>query len=160
MAYVGINFALYVAFRRRLTFLTYERGIFWYHALSAAGLVAVGFTVAVMDPSAAIVAGLIGSTALHGIYSMSFLELWSLTEGSYSLSILEHVEQTTRRRQAVDVRGLECLGMAKKEQRLGSLERLGLVRDAGDQVALTNRGRLVADVLAMVARSTSGARTE
>ena len=158
--YVGINLALYVALRRRLTSLTYERGIFWYHALSSAGLITVGFAVAVMDPSAEIVAGLIGGTALHGIYSRSFLELWSLTEGSYSLSILEHVEQTTRRGQAVDVRGLECLGAAKKEQRLGSLERLGLVRDACDQVALTDRGRLLADVLAMVAQSATGARTE
>jgi hypothetical protein len=30
--------------------------------------------------------------AAHGIYSMSFLELWSLAEGSYSFAILREIK--------------------------------------------------------------------
>ena len=113
-----------------------------------------------MHPNVEVVAGLVAATALHGIYSLSFLELWSLAEGSYSLSILERVEQATRQSEAVDVSGLEGLGGSKKEQRLGSLERLGLIQDTAGQVSLTDRGRRVARALASVARSAGVARTE
>jgi hypothetical protein len=151
---------LYTALRRRITWLNSERGILLYQALSSVALIVVGFAAVSMDPSVEVRAGLVAATALHGIYSLSFLELWSLAEGSYSLSILEHVEQATRWGEAVDVSGLEGLGGSKKEQRLGSLERLGLIRDTADQVTLTHRGRRVARVLASVARSAGVARTE
>ncbi len=160
MLHVAINLALYIALRRRITWLTSEQGILLYQALSSVVLVVVGFAVVSLDPSVQVMAGLVAATALHGIYSLSFLELWSLAEGSYSLSILEHIEQATRQAQAVDVNGLESLGGSKKEQRLGSLERLGLIRGTADQVTLTRRGRRVARVLASVARSGALARTE
>jgi hypothetical protein len=158
--HVGINLALYTALRRRITWLTSERGILLYQALSSVVLIVVGFAAVSMHPNVEVVAGLVAATALHGIYSLSFLELWSLAEGSYSLSILERVEQATRQGEAVDVSGLEGLGGAKKEQRLGSLERLGLIRDTADQVTLTHRGQRVARILAGVARSAGVARTE
>ena len=160
MLHVAINLALYIALRRRITWLTSEQGILLYQALSSAVLIVVGFAVVSMDPSVRVMAGLVAATALHGIYSLSFLELWSLAEGSYSLSILEHIEQATRQDQAVDVNGLESLGGSKNEQRLGSLERLGLIRGTADQVTLTHRGRRVARVLASVARSAGVVRTE
>ena len=155
--YIGVNFALYVALRRSFARLRDERGIFLYQVVSTAGLVAAGVAVVMMDPRVK-VAGLIGATALHGIYSLSFLELWSLTEGSYSLSILEHVEQMTRQGRAVDVSRLEGVGGSKKEQRLGSLRRLGLVQYTGDQVALTRRGRWIAGMLAGLAGSAGADR--
>ena len=160
MLHVGINLALYTALRLRNTWLTSERGILLYQALSFVVLIVVGFAAVSMNPSVEVVAGLVAAIALHGIYSLSFLELWSLAEGSYSLSILEHVEQATRRGDALDVSGLEGLGGSKKEQRLGSLERLGLIQDTPDQVTLTHRGQRVARILAGVARSAGVARTE
>jgi hypothetical protein len=152
--------ALYTTLRRRITWLTSERGILLYQALSFILLIVVGFIALSMDPSAQVMASLVAATALHGIYSLSFLELWSLAEGSYSLSILEHIEQTTRRGEALDMSRLEGLGGAKREQRLGSLERLGLVCDTVDQITLTHRGRRVSCLLASVARSAGAARTE
>ena len=160
MLHVGINLALYTALRLRITWLTSERGILLYQALSFVVLIVVGFAAVSMNPSVEVVAGLVAAIALHGIYSLSFLELWSLAEGSYSLSILEHIEQATRRGEAVDVSGLEGLGVSKKEQRLGSLERLGLIQDTADQVSLTHGGRKVARVLASVAWSAGVTRTE
>ena len=158
--HIGTHFTLYLAIRRRLAFLSSERGILVYHALSSAILLGGGLAVVVMDPSTEFVAGLIGATALHGIYSLSFLELWSLTEGSYSLSILEFVEQTTGQGPAVDMSRLEGLGGAKTEQRLDSLRRLGLARLMGDQVTLTRRGRWIADTLAGLAGSAGAGRTD
>lgn len=145
---------LYAVLRRRITCFGSERGIFFYHVLSMVILIASCLGALLIDPGAQTPAGLVAAIALHGIYSLSFLELWSLAEGSYSLSILEHLEQATRRGTAIDVHGLEGLGGSKRTRRLGGLERLGLVRFTNDHVALTHRGRNVADVLGAVARST------
>jgi hypothetical protein len=151
--FIAINLAVYSALRGRLACFGSERGILLYQALSVVVLIAGCLGCLLIDPSAPALAGLIAAIALHGIYSLSFLELWSLAEGSYSLSILEHIEQTTRHGTAIDVHRLEALGGSKKAQRLTGLERLGLVRFTNDQVALTHRGRKVADVLDAVARS-------
>lgn len=151
---------MYAALGRRITWLTSERGILLYQVVSTVVLAAVGIVTVSTDPSIQAMAGLVAAIALHGIYSLSFLELWSLTEGSYSLSILEHVEQMTRRGEAVEASGLEGLGGAKKAQRLAGLARLGLVRSMADQITLTRRGRCVACLLAHVARSAGIARAE
>jgi hypothetical protein len=156
--FIAINLALYTALRRRITCFGSERGILCYQALSFVILIAGCCAALLIDPSAQTLAGVVAAIALHGIYSLSFLELWSLAEGSYSLSILEHIEQTARQGTAVDVHGLEGLGGAKKAQRLGSLERLGLVRFTGDRVALTRRGQKVATILGAVARSAGRSR--
>jgi len=83
---------LYTALRRRITWLTSERGILLYQVVSTVVLTAVGVITVSRDPSGQAMAGLVAAIALHGIYSLSFFELWSLAEGSYSLRILEHVE--------------------------------------------------------------------
>jgi hypothetical protein len=57
----------------------------------------VAFVTVVVVVAAAFARGAIGFAALTGllalqfIYSMSFLELWSLAEGSYSLQVLAKV---------------------------------------------------------------------
>jgi hypothetical protein len=152
-----VNLGLYTALRRRLTFFGSERGILFYQVLSSVILIAGCLGALLIDPSAQALAGLVAAIALHGIYSLSFLELWSLAEGSYSLSILEHIEQTTREGAAVELHGLESLGGSKKARRLGSLESMGLVQFTNDQVTLTHRGQRVAGVLAAVARSARAA---
>jgi len=151
--FIAINLALYTALRRRVACFGSERGIFFYQALSFVILIAGSLGALLIDPSAPALAGLVAAIALHGIYSLSFLELWSLAEGSYSLSILEHIAQTTPHGTAVDVHRLEALGGSKKTQRLAGLARLGLIRFRNDQVALTHRGQRVADVLCAVAWS-------
>jgi hypothetical protein len=152
-AFIAINLALYAALRRHIAWFGSERGILFYQALSFVILIAGCLGTLLIDPSAQTLTGLIAAIALHGIYSLSFLELWSLAEGSYSLSILEHIEQTTRDGTEVDVHRLEALGGSKKTQRLAGLERLGLVRVTQDHVALTYRGAKIADALSAVTRS-------
>ena len=96
------------------------------------------------------VAAAVGGIALHGIYSTSFLELWSLAQGGYSLQILEAVGRLSRTGGGVDRAVLRAIGEAKRSGRLDGLVGLGLVRRTDRGVSLTGPGRLVAGILALI----------
>jgi len=76
-AYLAVHFAAYVLVLRHRAGLRSEKGIFLYHLASAvfAGLAGVAF--AVFEPDRFGLSGLVLVLSLHGIYSLSFLELWS-----------------------------------------------------------------------------------
>ena len=96
-AYLAAHFAAYVVVLRHRAGLRSEKGIFLYHFASAvfAGLAGVAF--AVLEPDRFGLSGLVLVLSLHGIYSLSFLELWSLAQGGYSLSIIASVAQAEAR---------------------------------------------------------------
>jgi hypothetical protein len=148
-AYLLGHFIFYVAVLRRLRRLQKEFWIFLYHAWSAVGLL-----VSLLVVSAPAVA-IAGCLSLHGIYSLSFLELWSLSEGGYSLAILRRVQAASGG--AISQESLAPIGSAKKSRRIASLMRLGLVARSGSTIRLTPGGRAVAAglrLLVAVARLT------
>ena len=152
-AYLAGHLALYVLVLRHARPFSREASIFLYHLASAVGMTLVLLLALLLAPSnsglgLATVSGIV---ALHGIYSMSFLELWSLSEGGYSLAIMAHVERYRARGLPVRVDGLHQIGRAKQANRLGGIARLGLVRRERDQILLTPVGRVVAVVLAAIA---------
>lgn len=84
----------------------------------------------------------------HGIYSLSFLELWSLTQGSYSLTILADVASgSNSNSQARSPMMLAEIGMQKRAERQVSLRKLGLLNNQG---SLTPAGRGAALVVAFI----------
>ena len=80
--------------------------------------------------------------SLHGIYSVSFLELWSLAQGGYSLSILEKSASGANLAAPRLRRELEEIGDAKRRERLAALRSLGLIAGDPEQLGLTASGRL------------------
>jgi hypothetical protein len=146
-AYLAAHLGVYAFVLRDMGGLRSERGIFLYHFASAvlAGLVALAF--AVFDPDAFGLAGVVLVLSLHGIYSVSFLELWSLAQGGYSLSIIAGVAQAEASGEELDLAGLAAIGRAKQTDRIGALERLGLVSGTEGRIALTSRGDRVAFLL-------------
>jgi hypothetical protein len=144
--YLGLHFGLYVAVLRHLAPFRRESIIFRYHALSALASAGVmGITVVCNRDQHGIEAVIV--VAVHGIYSLSFLELWSLAQGGYSLRILTDWEAAGR---APDWTGLQDIGAAKKGNRLASLQRLGLVQAHQGRLSLSRGGRIVAAFLAGV----------
>ena len=144
--YVLVHAAAYLLIWRRLPAFGRERVIFAYHALSAllvSALAAIGF---LLGPSLETLAAAVAVVCLHGLYSVSFLELWSLAEGSYSLTILRRIAAGAD----ADDPTLEAVGAAKHQNRAGGLEGIGLVRRQGERVALTGRGRAVGAALAAI----------
>ncbi len=138
-AYLSVHFLLYTLVLRNLRFFYQEKNIFLYHAISFLGVSTAGVGLVVLEP--AVLGPVIGAVSLHGIYSLSFLELWALSDGGYSLRILDQIDNP---RAAADFKSLEVLGASKKKYRLSSLERLRLVAPHPAGWMLTSRGRAVA----------------
>jgi hypothetical protein len=128
--YVGLHFTTYALAGRHHPVLQTERGIFAWHAISyLLALLLAACTVLLQSPAEALILG--GLLAgLHGIYSLSFLEIWSLTQGSYSLQLLSRIEQCGPMT-ADEVPGAAGIGSQKQQDRAGALCRLGLARMDG-----------------------------
>ena len=88
LVWLACHFLIYAAVLRDMPLFQTERGIFLYHLTSAAVFMAAALVILPIrrDGEAFSVASAL--VAAHGIYSISFLELWSLAQGSYSLSIM------------------------------------------------------------------------
>ena len=148
--YLVLHFGLYVLiFRHRPAFRN-ERTIFCYHAWPALGVGGVTVGVLLMEPSRFAEVAIV--LCLLGIYSLTFLELWSLAEGSYALSILLSVYAAEQTGIPPDLATLERIGATKKADRIGGLEHLGLVEAQGGLLHLTRTARIVTPALAGLAR--------
>jgi len=145
--YFCLHFGIYVFALRTLSASRSERFILLYHLVAAvvfSTLVLVAAT-ACTEPSALTTA--VGLVFAHGIYSMSFLELWSLAQGSYSITLLLRVMRggsvpTSQLREE-----LAAIGERKKRNRIAALAGLGLLGRHGDELKLTAPGRLVSQGL-------------
>ncbi|HJT78345.1 MAG TPA: hypothetical protein VJ739_14170 [Gemmataceae bacterium] len=145
--YVAAHFAAYVLlFRHRAAFRR-ERPIFLYHAGPALAVTLTALALALAAPTPGRLAAFVLVVSLHGVYSISFLELWSLAQGGYSVNMLGWFERANAAGARPDLAELETIGSGKKADRLGGLQRLGLLQPHGPGYRLTGRGRLVAAAL-------------
>ena len=147
LSYLALHFLLYVCLLRDRPLFQSERGIFLYHFVSTVLFTAGALAASLARFSDAALAGAIGLIATHCIYSISFLELWSLAEGSYSMSILTGIaSQGTLSRETL-IEAFAGIGDAKKANRLAVLSKMSLARHEGNHWRLNARGRLLADAL-------------
>jgi hypothetical protein len=119
-----------------------ERRIFLFHASSFFALAAVLIVWAALASFGLLIT--LGALCLHGIYSLSFLELWSLSQGSYSLGILDSIARVGYTDRPSLMMQMAQIGTNKKTDRIGALYTLGLVNIKGKQASLSARGRLSA----------------
>lgn len=138
VAYLAAHFGIYaVMLRARAPFRT-ERGIFLYHAVSYGMLGLSVLLAGALRRDPASLPALVFAAGLHGVYSLSFLELWSLSQGSYSLQILEVLDRDP----GIEPAGLARLGVVgrdKQADRRQDLLKLGMV-DRGGNLTLIGRG--------------------
>jgi hypothetical protein len=147
LSYLALHVLLYVFVLRGRPFFQSEGGIFLYHFISATLFTLVAFAAAVTHFSDAAIATATALSGIHAIYSLSFLELWTLAEGSYSMSILTGIaSQGTLSRDRL-INAFARIGDAKKGNRLSVLSTLSLADRDGNHWRLSGRGRLVANVL-------------
>ena len=148
--YLGLHALLYLlVLRSRETFRS-ERGIFLYHAASTIVVSLAVLVTGALAPSWESLATILAVVCLHGVYSITFLEIWSLSQGSYSLTILRTVEESAPGA-PIDEARLEAVGVGKRQQRLDGMAGIGLARRHGDKLELTALGVLVASGLGLVA---------
>jgi hypothetical protein len=122
-----------------------ERGIFRFHVTSFAALLIL---VAIFIAAGASIGTGVGALSLHGIYSLSFLELWSLSEGGFSVIALLKLSLKPLPRASL-LAELSTIGQRKKDDRLQKLISGGLV--SGDAtLTLTERGRWAAKAVRLL----------
>ncbi len=149
--YVAAHLLAYAVMldRRRV----HERGVLAYHVGSFILLLAVLAPIfwfgAVEDALAAVVA----AACLHAIYSLTFLELWALADGSFSLPILADFARPMPPTLDEVLARHASSGDAKKAFRIGTLVSLGLVRREGGLYRLTRCGRIVAGLFSLLTAS-------
>jgi hypothetical protein len=151
LAYLVVHLLVYALLLRQIPRFTHERVIFAYHAVSDlawAVILPVGALAGLWPGQGP--AGWLAVVGLHGIYSLTFLSLWSLASGGYSIGILENInaggEAASLKRS-----DLEQIGEDKQHARLRGIEGLGLIRSRGESLELTMFGACVASVLGTVA---------
>ena len=150
-AYVATHFLAYFLILRHTDTFRGERTIFLYHFLPAVVISLLVVTAPLVGFSEITLAAAVLVISLHGIYSLSFLELWSLAQGGYSISILISVDAASRKGMDPDFSVLESIGAGKRTGRLEDLQRLGLIRRRDGMVRLTPIGIVVANFFGLMA---------
>jgi hypothetical protein len=153
--YILAHFAAYVALVRGSSWGKKERGIFLYHFCSF--LIFAATTMALCAVFGFDLGFWTSLLAFHGIYSLTFLELWSLTQGSYSLQLLEAAAKNGDLPRLRKLSGLRELGNSKIGQRLASLSGLHLIRGQEKNIKLTLLGSILASFFRLVLWLTGGA---
>ena len=145
--------AVYVAvLRHRPTFAT-SSAVFLYHLIfSGSTAILVTAWLILTNPADAGATG-VACVSLLGIYSISFLELWALADGGYSVAILRYLEASPGADEDQCIAHFSRLGIAKQQQRLASIVTLGFARHAGDRLEVSGLGQWVAAAAGAVLRT-------
>lgn len=144
---VLLHLTFYLVLLRDWPALKNEKAIFLSHCGSFAALVFAAAASCILVPGEQMVKAALAALALHAIYSMSFLELWSLSQSSYSIAMLDAIEeQPDLNTEALTAR-FAATGKQKKEARLLGLERMGLLRRGRGRLELARRGWVAAALL-------------
>jgi hypothetical protein len=78
---------------------------------------------------------------VSAVYALSFLEVWSLTQGSYSLQLLQAMNANA----PVNPFSIgSAIGHEKQGSRIEGMVRLGLMRDKNGRLEISFKGRIVA----------------
>lgn len=150
LCYLSSHLLLYAAFLRHRQVMSSEKGILLYHMVPALFWTAtLGVLCALGIVSFAQV---VLVSALHGIYSLTFLELWALADGGYSLAIMDYLEFRRDLDEQTILSELVRLGTAKKQERVVALLRMGFVASRDQRYCLTRRGRLMAAFISFIVR--------
>jgi hypothetical protein len=151
VGFIAAHLLAYLAVFRHWRIFAGERTIFAYHGLAFAVVLAM---VATAFARGAIgFAGLCGLLALQFVYSISFLELWSLAQGSYSLQILTRVSREASTPREEIVATCEAIGGEKKRHRLDNLLTFRLVEKSVDgRLELSAMGAMLAKLLRAIMR--------
>lgn len=142
------HFVTYVGWFRHSRFAASERAVFLFHFLSACAIAAVSAGSVFAFRSSDVFAAACAAIFAHGIYSLTFLELWTLAQISYSREVLLRAREGQLDEKTIAE--LAAVGEAKRTLRLAALSRGGLVRHECGQWTLTRPGRIGALFLKII----------
>ena len=151
LGYLAAHFLLYFMILRHAQVFRSERVIFLYHFIPAVIMTLAVLGLSIVLSSKDMLTSAVLVLSLQGIYSLSFLELWSLAQGSYSISMLICVRTAAQDGKEPDFAALEHIGARKRASRLEGLQRLGLIQRREGIHRLTGVGLIFASFLRLIA---------
>lgn len=146
------HFLSYTLFLKKYLFS--EKAIIFYHLISVivaiifsyVSYVNMGYSLSQCSVKIGLILG------IQGIYSLTFLEIWSLTEGSYALIILAKLYNAKVNHTATNFCELERVGLTKQVNRISHLVSLKLISQVDEKIRLTLLGAAVVYLLNIVNR--------
>ena len=150
VAYLILHLLVYSIWLRRTQAFSHERVILLFHVISAVAVATAVILARLLDLASMTTSLAVAIICLHGIYSLSFLELWALADGGYSLGILRRVREGNSTHSTV--RALRQLGDTKREARMNDLVRIGLIAQGRAGFELTGLGQVVATTMCLIQR--------
>lgn len=141
LTYVLAHFIFYCYKGRNFKVLQTENGIFAFHFYSFCFLGLISLVMSYNLTSNSVLPIFMICCGLHGIYSLSFLEMWSLSQGGFSVGVLQSAPITLDGNSLV-LHKLENIGDIKFASRIGSLNKLGLIRQVDNNIYLTTIGSI------------------
>jgi hypothetical protein len=145
-----IIFLLYIIFFRNYHYFRSERGIFLLHVVIVF-LINIIALLQLIYSSAFTIAFYIITISVYGIYCITFLEIWSLSQGGYSLSILQAINFANEKNQDPNFNILNKIGQEKQTSRIEYLINSGLIEKADrGQIRLTPKGLFWGKILKMI----------
>jgi hypothetical protein len=152
--FIAGHLLLYLTVLRHVPAFARERTIVLYHGAAFAFVLAA--VVAALARGTTGFAASCGLLALYFIYCISFLELWTLSEGSYSLQILVRIQQQPSIAREELLAACQAIGVGKKHDRLDDLLTLKLIAKTGDgRLELSPAGSLLVGSLRAIMRFTT-----
>lgn len=152
LAYCLAQLTAYALALRNLRFFRHEGGILAFQVASFALYSALA-TAAYFLGEVGEISVLLGVYALHTIYSMLFLILWAICDGSYSFNILREMEKAREAGKVVDDEAIYRFATFKEQEkdRLETVYKLNLGRKTGEnEVRISGIGKLIGGVLELV----------
>ena len=147
-AQIGGHFLAYAVWLRHTGRLATEKAILKYHLFSACALTIIAVSCIAILPGDEVIAIAVGVVFAHGIYSLTFLELWTLSQISYTRDMLLKARDAELNAGATE--DLARIGDRKRIERLEALSRTGLIRREHGRWAHGPLGRLFARFLVLV----------
>lgn len=127
-----------------------ETAILAFHVFLALALFVFAVIFVVLSIDEERWAAAVALVSVNGIYSLTFLELWTLSQISYSRELLVRAKNGKLRSASSNADELVRLGNEKRSARLLSLRSMGLLASTEHGWKLGRRGKLVAAVLQLL----------
>jgi hypothetical protein len=142
-----IFFLLYIVFIRHLQYFRSEFRIFFLHLIVVI-LINLIASLLLIYSSDFSIADFVITFSVYGIYCITFLEVWSLSQGGYSLSILHVINLANENKQDPNFSTLKKIGQEKQKSRIDYLINSGYLEVVdGCQLRLTSKGLFWGKVL-------------
>jgi hypothetical protein len=142
------HFVIYIIFLRDI--LQTEKSIFSYFAIFYLVLLIWTFLCLLSNFDSLFIAAFIFINSINAIYCISFLELWSLSQISFSYDVLLKAKNEPLSNESPTILDLISIGNSKRSKRMDSLCNIGVMRKMNDVYILTKIGRVVSYFLSII----------